>query len=228
MLFPVMLFPGKFPIITFEEYISIALDADRVVGIYPEIKNPIFVNQHVSKLSLDLALHLAVFSSSRRLIATNTPCKQVKWSDGKKLEDRFVETLKKYGYSGSYMSEEWLKQPAFIQSFAPTSLVYISNLTDLPKIFLIDDVTILTEDTNQVSESFSQPFLSSVLHQSSSLFFLMDTTDLCRHTPRLPRTVSSTTLRIMWWGSARGRTQLSPREIITWRGQPTSSHEPMP
>lgn len=61
-----------------------------------------------------------------------------------------METLKKYGYKGSYMSKDWLKQPAFIQSFAPTSLVYISNLTDLPKIFLIDDITIPTQDTNQV------------------------------------------------------------------------------
>ncbi|XP_010258037.1 PREDICTED: glycerophosphodiester phosphodiesterase GDPD6-like [Nelumbo nucifera] len=110
---------GKFSIITFEEYISIALDAPRVVGIYPEIKNPVFINQHV------------------------------KWADGKKFEDKFVDTLKKYGYRGSYMSKDWLNQPAFIQSFAPTSLIYISNLTDLPKIFLIDDVTVPTQDTNQ-------------------------------------------------------------------------------
>ncbi|GJN24096.1 hypothetical protein PR202_gb11814 [Eleusine coracana subsp. coracana] len=37
---------GKYQIITFEEYILIALYANRVVGIYPEIKNPIFINQH--------------------------------------------------------------------------------------------------------------------------------------------------------------------------------------
>lgn len=74
----------------------------------------------------------------------------MKWADGKRFEDRFVETLKKYGYKGSYMSKDWLKQPAFIQSFAPTSLIYVSNLTDLPKIFLIDDVTVPTQDTNQV------------------------------------------------------------------------------
>ncbi|KAF8365169.1 hypothetical protein HHK36_032820 [Tetracentron sinense] len=110
---------GKFSIITFEEYISIALDAPRVVGIYPEIKNPVFINQ------------------------------RVKWSNGKRFEDKFVETLMKYGYKGSYMSKDWLKQPVFIQSFAPTSLVYISNMTDSPKIFLIDDVTIPTQDTNQ-------------------------------------------------------------------------------
>lgn len=110
---------GKFQIITFEEFIAIALDAPRVVGIYPEIKNPVFINQ------------------------------QVKWPGGKKFEDKFVETLKKYGYKGSYMSKDWLRQPAFIQSFAPTSLVYISDLTDLPKIFLIDDVMIPTQDTNQ-------------------------------------------------------------------------------
>ncbi|CAI9111716.1 OLC1v1012007C1 [Oldenlandia corymbosa var. corymbosa] len=110
---------GKYQIITFEELLSIALDAPRVVGIYPEIKNPVFMNQHV------------------------------KWSDGKKFEDTFVEILKKFGYKGSYMSKQWLKQPAFIQSFAPTYLTYISNLTDLPKVFLIDDVNIITEDTNQ-------------------------------------------------------------------------------
>ncbi|KAI8528789.1 hypothetical protein RHMOL_Rhmol12G0174800 [Rhododendron molle] len=110
---------GKYQVITFDEFISIALDASRVVGIYPEIKNPVFINQHV------------------------------KWSDGKTFEDKFVETLKKNGYKGSYLSKEWLKQPAIIQSFAPTSLIYVSNLTDLPKVFLIDDVTIPTQDTNQ-------------------------------------------------------------------------------
>ncbi|KAL2461999.1 Glycerophosphodiester phosphodiesterase GDPD5 [Abeliophyllum distichum] len=110
---------GKFSIITFEEFISIALDANRVVGIYPEMKNPVFINQ------------------------------RVKWSGGKKFEDKFVETLKKYGYRGSYMSEQWLKQPAFIQSFAPTSLIHVSNLTDLPKILLIYDTTTPTQDTNQ-------------------------------------------------------------------------------
>lgn len=110
---------GKLSIITFEEFISIALNADRVVGIYPEIKNPVFINQHVN------------------------------WSDGKSFEDKFVEMLKKYGYKGAYMSKDWLKQPVFIQSFAPTSLVYASKLTDSPKIFLIDDFTMPTQDTNQ-------------------------------------------------------------------------------
>ncbi|CAJ2664658.1 unnamed protein product [Trifolium pratense] len=110
---------GKFQIITFEEFINIALDAPRVVGIYPEIKNPVLINQYV------------------------------KWSDGKRFEDKFVETLQKYGYKGSYLSKDWLKQPAFVQSFAPTSLVYISNKTELPKILLIDEVDIPTQDTNQ-------------------------------------------------------------------------------
>lgn len=46
-LFSFICLPGKYTIITFEEFISIALDAKRVVGIYPEIKNPVFINQHV-------------------------------------------------------------------------------------------------------------------------------------------------------------------------------------
>ncbi|CAO2182812.1 unnamed protein product [Urochloa humidicola] len=110
---------GMFSIITFEEFISIALDADRTVGIYPEIKDPIFINKHV------------------------------KWADGKKFEDKFIDTLLKYGYKGQYMSENWLKQPLFIQSFAPSSLVHVSNLIDSPKVFLIDDITVRTQDTNQ-------------------------------------------------------------------------------
>ncbi|CAA6657376.1 unnamed protein product [Spirodela intermedia] len=100
---------GKFSIITFEEFISIALDAPRVVGIYPEIKNPVFINQHV------------------------------KWLGGKRFEDIFVDILLRNGYKGPYMSDDWLKQPVFMQSFAPTSLVYASKLIDSPKILLIDD-----------------------------------------------------------------------------------------
>lgn len=45
-----MMNSGKFSIITFEDFIAIALDAPRVVGIYPEIKNPVFINQRVSFL----------------------------------------------------------------------------------------------------------------------------------------------------------------------------------
>lgn len=81
-------------------------------------------------------------------------CTQVKWPDGKIFEDKFVEILKKYGYQGSYLSKNWMNQPVFIQSFAPTSIIHISNLTDLPKILLIDDTTIPTQDTNQVLETF--------------------------------------------------------------------------
>jgi len=110
---------GMFTIITFEEFISIALDADRTVGIYPEMKDPVFINKHV------------------------------KWADGKKFEDKFVDTLLKYGYKGQYMSENWMKQPLFIQSFAPTSIVHVSKLIDSPKVFLIDDITVRTQDTNQ-------------------------------------------------------------------------------
>ncbi|XP_010537396.1 PREDICTED: glycerophosphodiester phosphodiesterase GDPD6 [Tarenaya hassleriana] len=124
---------GKFPIITFEEFIAIALDAPRVVGIYPEIKNPVFINQ------------------------------RIKWLGGKKFEDKFVETLKKYGYKGTYLSKSWLRKPVFIQSFAPSSLVYISKLTNSPKVFLIDDITMPTQDTNQTySEITSDAYFSYI------------------------------------------------------------------
>lgn len=123
----------KYKIITFDEFILIALYAERVVGIYPEIKSPIFINKYV------------------------------KWSDGKKFEDKFVETLQKYGYKGEYMSDDWLKKPLFIQSFAPTSLIYISNMTNSPKLLLIDDTTARTQDTNQsYSEITSNGYLTFI------------------------------------------------------------------
>jgi len=112
-------FNGKYQVLTFEEYIAIALNADRVVGIYPEIKSPVFVNRHV------------------------------KWPGGKTHEDIFVETLLKHGYKGKYLSKEWKEQPLFIQSFAPTSLIQASKLTDSPLILLIDGVDRFTQDTNQ-------------------------------------------------------------------------------
>lgn len=59
-IFFVVYSSGKFPIITFEEFISIALDAPRVVGIYPEIKNPVFINQRVSSFLHKLLLKMAI------------------------------------------------------------------------------------------------------------------------------------------------------------------------
>lgn len=112
-------FNWKYGIITFEEYIQIALAADRIVGIYPECKNPVHMNEHV------------------------------KWPGNKTFEDEFAATLLKFGYKGKYLSEDWKKQPLFIQSFAPTALVKISKLTDSPLVFLIDDTTARTQDTNQ-------------------------------------------------------------------------------
>ncbi|KMZ66112.1 putative Glycerophosphoryl diester phosphodiesterase [Zostera marina] len=118
-LFREQQYNGIYPILTFEEFIEIALNAKRTVGIYPEIKNPVFINQ------------------------------QVKWEDGRKYEDVFIDTLLKYGYKGSYKSKSWLKMPIFIQSFAPISLIYASKLIDSPKVFLIDDIDMPTQDTNQ-------------------------------------------------------------------------------
>ena len=61
---------GKYPIITFEEFLAIAQDAPRVVGIYPEIKNPVLMNQHVSLQSHSLDLHflLVLKTSLKRLL----------------------------------------------------------------------------------------------------------------------------------------------------------------
>lgn len=126
-------FNDKFQIVTFEEFIEIGLSAERVVGIYPEVKSPVFVNKHV------------------------------KWSDGKIHEDIFVETLLKYGYGGKYLSKEWKEKPLFIQSFAPTSLIHSSKLTDSPQILLLDSVNSVTQDTNQTyAEITSDAYLKFI------------------------------------------------------------------
>lgn len=136
-----------------------------MVGIYPEIKSPVFVNRHVSLLAthmnftslIGVVMHpvffpLQRFNQNQALIVL--PLWQVKWPGGKTHEDIFVETLLKHGYKGKYLSKEWKEQPLFIQSFAPTSLIQASKLTDSPLVLLIDGVDKFTQDTNQVSDAF--------------------------------------------------------------------------
>jgi hypothetical protein len=63
---------GKYNILTFDEFILIALHADRVVGIYPEIKNPIFINQHVGDFNLTNSLeHLVYLRNEPTLMSTD-------------------------------------------------------------------------------------------------------------------------------------------------------------
>jgi glycerophosphoryl diester phosphodiesterase len=58
---------GKFQIPTFEEFINIALDAPRVVGIYPEIKNPVLINQYVS-ISFSNPTNFYLWQNNRYII----------------------------------------------------------------------------------------------------------------------------------------------------------------
>jgi glycerophosphoryl diester phosphodiesterase len=126
-------FNDKFQVATFEEFIAIALNAERVVGIYPEIKSPVFVNKHV------------------------------KWPNSKTHEDIFVETLLKFGYGGKYLSDKWKEKPLFIQSFAPTSLIRTSKLIDSPLILLLDNATSVTQDTKQTyAEITSDAYLKFI------------------------------------------------------------------
>lgn len=60
------------------------------------------------------------------------------------------------------MFENWLIQPLFIQSFAPSPNVNVSELTNSPKIFPIDYIIVRTQDTNQVQ------ILSNFIHQFQS------------------------------------------------------------
>ncbi|EFJ09234.1 hypothetical protein SELMODRAFT_130410 [Selaginella moellendorffii] len=131
---------GLFEIPTFEEYIAVALEADRVVGIDPEIKSPFFINKHV------------------------------KWPGGELFEDRFVKTLLKYGYNDPYNSQKWLKQPVFIQTFAPTSILHIANKTKSPKIFALGPADALAQDTKlPYSHYYTDEFLDFIANYVTAL-----------------------------------------------------------
>jgi glycerophosphoryl diester phosphodiesterase len=118
-------FDGQLPIITFERYIQIAQNASRTVGIYPEIKSPVFINQHVQ------------------------------FPNGQSFEQTFVALLQKYGYQGKYKSADWLRKPVLIQSFATTALQKAAQSTDLPLVFLYDSPSVRTQDTNQTYEELA-------------------------------------------------------------------------
>ncbi|KAH0938482.1 hypothetical protein HID58_005943 [Brassica napus] len=79
---------------------------------------------------------------------------------GKRFEDKIVDTLKKYVNEGAYLSKKWLKKH-FAYSFSKKKKTlclfnhlshlhtckYLSNLIASPKVLLIDDVTMPTQDT---------------------------------------------------------------------------------
>ncbi|GAQ83190.1 glycerophosphoryl diester phosphodiesterase [Klebsormidium nitens] len=118
-------FNGQFSIITFERYIQIAQEANRVVGIYPEIKSPRFNKAHVQ------------------------------FPGGKSFEQAVVDLLNQYGYGGPYLTDRWLAKPLFIQCFAYTSLLEAKKYTDSPLVFLYDSLDARTQDTNETYASLS-------------------------------------------------------------------------
>ena len=95
-------FDGQFAIPTLEEYITVAKNAPRPVGIYPEIKDPDWVN--------NLPLVTAT---------------------GTRFEDIVLEVLRKHGYTER-------TDPCFVQCFHEPSIEYLSGVTELPLIQLID------------------------------------------------------------------------------------------
>ncbi|WIA39867.1 hypothetical protein OEZ86_013312 [Tetradesmus obliquus] len=103
---------SKFNIPTFAEYLDIALQANRPVGVYPETKHPTW---HNSLPALKAA--------------------------GTTFEKLVVEVLKAKGYTASapFNSTAWRARPIFLQSFEVNSLRRLSELTPVPTVYLLDD-----------------------------------------------------------------------------------------
>ncbi|GMH40885.1 hypothetical protein BSKO_08789 [Bryopsis sp. KO-2023] len=119
-------FNGKFLVPTLEEYIDVALGADHAIGIYPETKHPSWHN------SLDIM------------------------PEGKGMSDIVLEVLLQKGYGGDINSENWAKQPVFIQSFEVGNLKYLSGKTDMPLVQLMGGWEgYVTPDTNLTHEEFT-------------------------------------------------------------------------
>lgn len=112
--------------------------------------------------------------------------------------------LRWFSNTYTYMSKDWSEKPAFIV-ICSSSLVYISNLTDVPNFFLIDDVPIPTQDTNQVLNScFPFSFFStySILNRMYSI------NDLQSHSEITSNDYFALS-RIMVWALDLGKTHWS-------------------
>ncbi|WZY76868.1 hypothetical protein YC2023_023252 [Brassica napus] len=67
---------------------------------------------------------------------------------GKRFEDKIVDTLKKYVNEDAYLSKKWLKKHCLFNHLPHLhTCTYLSNLIASPKVLLIDDVTMPTQDT---------------------------------------------------------------------------------
>jgi glycerophosphoryl diester phosphodiesterase len=99
---------GLYPVATLSDFLDVVAAAPRVVGIYPEVKHPSW------------------HASLPWVAAANITVQQV-----------LLDTLVTRGYSGTFMSPEWVAAPVFIQSFEETSLKQLSEVTDLPLVLLL-------------------------------------------------------------------------------------------
>ncbi|KAG2499870.1 hypothetical protein HYH03_002161 [Edaphochlamys debaryana] len=106
-------FNGRYKVASLAEYVGVALSANRSVGIYPETKNPTFVN--------------ALFRS--RGAASNTT-----------LEDVMLAALAAAGHPLPPLgSGAWRRRPVFLQSFEASSLRLLAQRTCAPTVLLLGD-----------------------------------------------------------------------------------------
>jgi len=100
---------GKFMIPRMDEYLDVALNAKRTVGVYIETKHPTFFNQ------------------LPMVVAANTS-----------VEDLLLGALRARGYDlkAQLNSPSWLERPVLIQSFEQVSLKRLHAASCLPLILL--------------------------------------------------------------------------------------------
>ncbi|KAI8474455.1 MAG: PLC-like phosphodiesterase [Monoraphidium minutum] len=99
---------GRYPLVTFSEFLALTAAARRVVGVYPETKHP--------------AWHNAL----PQVRAANTT-----------IQAMLVAALHAAGYGGRLDSAAWRARPAYIQSFELSSLKDMAAMTQLPLVLLL-------------------------------------------------------------------------------------------
>lgn len=151
---------GLYQIATLDEFLDLVdaanTAAGRVIGIYPEVKHPTWHNQLPQMLAA-----------------------------GATIEGLIVQKLHAKGYaaSGPINSEGWRLKPVLVQSFEPTSLQNLAQLTEMPLVLLLggwpgyvstDQGLTLGEMTDDAYLEDLAKYVSGVGPWKSSLYSVVD------------------------------------------------------
>lgn len=100
---------GRYPLVTFSQFLDIVAGAPRAVGVYPEVKHPTWHNG----------------------------LQQVQ-AAGTTIQRMVVDLLHSRGYGGGgFGTAEWRRRPVYVQSFEMGSIRNMHSMTAMPLVLLM-------------------------------------------------------------------------------------------